>query len=593
MPLLSFPLPSLPLSLTLPTLDLKLELSPALLALLSLSVSLFLFQRSRAAAAHRQRLLACGGGYSSRGEKGNSDSNGGVGGNGNNGNGGVSYPPGPKPLPILGNVRDLTAKELWLPAEGWAREFGDITYLHVVGISLVFLNTPEAAVDLLDRRGGVYSDKPGFVMAGELCGCKNMVAFTPYGDQSKRQRKLLHKALSAPTIPQYHPLLTTNTHALLRALVKTPTSYIPHIRRYAGGLTLSVIYGYQASAPGTKAIHAPADGKDPEDEDPFIRLAEECVNILSEKIASGGGVWPVDVLPALQYLPDWMPGAGFKRKAREWKRKMEEFADAPYEYVRSSIKSGNYKPSFCSMLLDDPSVQGADRERFEFDLKWSANSMYSASIDTTITAVSQFILAMMLHPEAQRRVQAEIDAVVGTDRLPTFEDREKMPYMEAVYQETLRWAVPVPLNLPHRVMEDDVYKGMFIPKGSLVFGNIWAMLRNEEIYPDAHSFKPERFLEECSPEMARKRDVTKYVFGFGRRQCPGQNLVQSSVWLVMVSMLATLNISKAVDDQGNVVEPEIKFENPIFRVPNKFNCDMRPRSPKALSLIEQADLLSA
>jgi hypothetical protein len=94
-------------------------------------------------------------------------------------------------------------------------------------------------------------------------------------------------------------------------------------------------------------------------------------------------------------------------------------------------------------------VQGADQERFEFDLKWSANSMYSASIDTvrlhllfhpsspphkygcalqTITSISHFILAMLLHPEAQRRAQAELDAVVGADRLPTIEDRGKMPF---------------------------------------------------------------------------------------------------------------------------------------------------------------------
>ncbi|KAF8184805.1 cytochrome P450 [Pholiota molesta] len=455
-----------------------------------------------------------------------------------------AYPPGPSPVPLIGNIRDLTAKELWLPAQKWAQQYGDVVYLHVLGIGLVFLNSPEAATDLLDKRGGIYSDKPALVMAGELCGCKNMVAFTPYGDQMKRQRKLLHKALGAPTIPQYHPLLHTETRSFLRALVKAPGLYPAHIRRYAGGVTLSVVYGFGVGA----------------EEDPYLRLAEEC-------IASGGGVWPVDVFPSLQYLPEWMPGTGFKRSARKWKRKMEEFVDAPYEYVRSSMKSGNYKPSFCSTLLEDPSVQGADRERFEFDLKWSANSMYSASIDTTITSISHFILAMLLHPEAQRRAQAELDAVVGADRLPTIEDRGKMPFVEAIFKESLRWGAPVPLNLPHRLMEDDVYKGMFIPKGTFVFGNIWAMMRNEEIYPDADTFKPERFLEACTPEVERRRDPKNYVFGFGRRF--------------------------AVDEQGNVVEPVIKFENAVFRTPSKFECDMRPRSPKALSLIEQAEMFSA
>ncbi|KAF5310104.1 hypothetical protein D9619_010514 [Psilocybe cf. subviscida] len=172
---------------------------------------------------------------------------------------------------------------------------------------------------------------------------------------------------------------------------------------------------------------------------------------------------------------------GWKTDSAKWKKRMEEFVDRRYEYVEMSMKSGNYKPSFCSTLLADTSMHGSDREEFEFDLKWSANSMYSALLDTTITTVAHFMLAMMLNPGVLRRAQAEIDAVVGSDSLPTFSDRENLPYIECIFKESLRWGVPVPLNLPHRLMEDNVYNGMFIPKGSLVFGNIWAMMRDENV----------------------------------------------------------------------------------------------------------------
>ncbi|KAF8958976.1 cytochrome P450 [Flammula alnicola] len=117
---------------------------------------------------------------------------------------------------------------------------------------------------------------------------------------------------------------------------------------------------------------------------------------------------------------------------------------------------------------------------------------------------------------------------------------------------------------PHRLMEDNVYNGMHIPKGSLVFGNIWAMLRNEEIYSEPDVFRPERFIDPVSPETEKRRNPKNYVFGFGRRQCPGMNLVESSVWLLIASMLATLDIAKAVDEHGNMVEPVVEFDNPIF-----------------------------
>ncbi|KAF7368779.1 Cytochrome P450 [Mycena venus] len=468
-------------------------------------------------------------------------------------------PPGPTPVPILGNVRDLTAKELWLAATKWAKKFGDVVHVHVVGQGLVFLSSPEATMDLLDRKGSIYGDKPALVMAGELCGCENMVAFTRYGDVSKRQRKLLNQAFGVQVIPSYHPLIETETHSFLRRLVADPSNYIDHTRRYAGGLTLSVVYGYEAVASNDK----------------FLNLGEECVDLLSNKIASGGGIWPVDIFPSLKRLPTWAPGSGFLLKAAEWKAKMEEFVDQPYEFVKASLKNGNYVPSFCSMLLED---KEKCTPQFEFDLKHTANSMYSASMDTTITVFLHFLLAM-----------EEIDSVVGSDRLPTFSDRASLPFVDALLSETYRWGVPVPLSLPHRLMEDDVYRGMFIPKGSLVFGNIWAITRDEKLFPNASAFLPERYLEKVDPALAKKRDPRSYVFGFGRRRCPGVNLVESSVWLMVTTALATLDISKAKDDFGNPIEPKIDFNNAVFRIPDKFQCDIRPRSEHALKVLRQTD----
>ncbi|KAG6839193.1 hypothetical protein C0991_005008, partial [Blastosporella zonata] len=278
------------------------------------------------------------------------------------------------------------------------------------------------------------------------------VAFTGYGDQSKRQRKLMHKAFGLPVIPSYHPLLQSETHDFLRRIVASPLNYVAHTRRYAGALTLKVVYGYEPLDHG----------------DQFLSMAEECVDLLSNKIASGGGLWPVDIFPSLQHLPTWAPGAGFKIKAAKWKAKMEECVDKPFEFVKNTIVS-------------------------------PAN-----------------VTAMMAHPEALAKAQKEIDSVVGSDRLPSFNDRSNLPYMEALMNETFRWGAPVPLNLPHRLMEDDVYNDMFIPKGSLIFGNIWAITRDERIYKNASEFIPERFLEKVDSATERRRDPRNYIFGFGR-----------------------------------------------------------------------------
>ena len=91
----------------------------------------------------------------------------------------------------------------------------------------------------------------------------------------------------------------------------------------------------------------------------------------------------------------------------------------------------------------------------------------------TFSTLLSFFMAMAMHPEAQAKAQAELDAVVGLDRLPDHSDRDALPYVNAVVKEALRWQNVVPLGVIHRSMEDDDYKGYFLPEGTLVLPNIW------------------------------------------------------------------------------------------------------------------------
>jgi cytochrome P450 len=152
-------------------------------------------------------------------------------------------------------------------------------------------------------------------------------------------------------------------------------------------------------------------------------------------------------------------------------------------------------------------------------------------------------------------------------------------------------------------MQDDVYDGRLIPKGSLIFANIWAMLRDPEVFPDPERFDPERYLKKVNEETARRRDPRGFIFGFGRRRCPGAYLVESSVWLMLATMLATLDIENPRDRDGKEIKPDVKFENSIFRFASShcwrirthlhlrttthFAVVLRPRSDAALRLIEE------
>lgn len=148
----------------------------------------------------------------------------------------------------------------------------------------------------------------------------------------------------------------------------------------------------------------------------------------------------------------------------------------------------------------------------EYIIKWSTVAIYGGGADTTVSATFGFFLLMMQHPEVQRAAQEELDSVVGLDRLPSFDDRPNLPYINALVKELLRFAPVVPMGLPHVGLEDHVYNGYHIPKGAILLANIWNFHHDPTLYKDPNEFRPERFLGE-KPEL----DTHSTVFGFGRR----------------------------------------------------------------------------
>ncbi|THH15228.1 hypothetical protein EW146_g5214 [Bondarzewia mesenterica] len=485
----------------------------------------------------------------------------------------VPLPPGPRPWPILGNLKDLRPEQPWLTASQWARKYGSIVYVHVLGKGIIYLNTEEAVSDIMEKRTTIYSDKPELIMLPELCGAGNMLAFTGYGDSVLRQRSLMTHFMNQMNIEQGHHLLEFSVHGLATRVLANPDHCFKHIRQYAAGIVLRIVYGIELRE-GDGSLK-------------YLDLVERTTSLLANQITARGGIWAVDIFPFLKHLPAWFPGAGFKHKAALWRETVDALRELPWAAVKANVASGTASPSFCSMFLNQSGRPLTAQE--ELDIKNSANSMYTASMDTTAAVASHFLLAMLFYPGIMRRAQQELDHVLGGNRLPTLADRGRLPFIDAIFEESLRWGCPMPLGLPHAAMEDDEYKGMRIPKGSIVFANIWNILRDENIYPNPDIFEPERFLDKSQDgsRHQRQRDPRPYVFGFGRRRCPATHLVESSGWLLIATMLSVFDILRVVDPiTRHPIEPQIIFENCAFRTPSEFKVNIRPR-PTAGILLSQ------
>ncbi|KAG1741078.1 cytochrome P450 [Suillus lakei] len=475
------------------------------------------------------------------------------------------YPPGPPGWPLIGNVPDIPHTKAWLTFAEWGKKYGDISHVEVLGQHIIVLNSVKKAMELLDKKSSLYSDRPVLQMSGELVGWKHSLGLLSCGDCFRWYRKQIHRVIgNRAAVDVYNPIEEIETRRFLKRVFAKPEQLQAHIRHTAGAIILRISYGYDVK----------------ENNDPFVDLADRALDQLSQSAVTGA--FMVDIVPSLANVPEWFPGAGFKRLAREWHQTLEEMVDRPYQFVKDQMAAGIAPMSFTSNLLEGRTLSVEE----EHMVKWSAVSLYAGGADTTVSTIYSLFLAMTLFSDVQKKAQAEIDAVVGTDRLPSFADRDSLPYTEALVKEVLRWNVVAPTGtrIIHCVSEDDIHDGYYIPKGSFIIPNIWFMLNDPRTYANPSRFKPERFLDNDGKEP--ETEPRTICFGFGRRICPGLHLADASIWLSTVMSLAVFDISKVVEN-GIEITPEVDPSLGSICHPKPFKCSIKPRSAKAIALIQQ------
>lgn len=456
-----------------------------------------------------------------------------------------------------------------MKARDWSQQLGDdIISLNVLGSTMVILNSAKAVSEIFDKRGSNYSDRPDMPMIVDLMGWDWTFALMRYGPRWKEHRRVFHSHFNH-SVAEHQEIQLDISGELLTLLLKAPENYVGHIRHYTAHIIMKRVYG-----------HTVVDNNDP-----YVRLVDEASRSTSE--AAVPGAFLVDLFPSLKHVPEWMPGAGFKKKAKEWRKLSEAMINVPFNMVKDNFNNGTAVPCFVSTCLElnaASNASGKGETLTEELIKDSAAVAYAAGADTSVSTLTTFFLAMTLHPEAQKRAQAELDIVVG-DRLPTFADKDSLPYVTALMKEVLRWIPVLPMAVPHRAVNSDQYKGYFIPAGASVLGNTWAILHDASVFLEPEKFRPERFIERNLPDPADSG-----VFGFGRRACAGKSMALDTIWMAIASVLSVYNISKAVDGHGNTITPEVKVHPGVVSHPAPFKCRIEPRSRAALALIQHAGM---
>lgn len=290
--------------------------------------------------------------------------------------------------------------------------------------------------------------------------------------------------------------------------------------------------------------------------------------------------WAVDIVPQLRHLPSWLPGVSFHKIARQWKSVTQRMIDVPYGFVVQQMARGTFKPSYVSHHL-----QRNGDEQDQEAIKDTASVLFGGGSDTTVSTMSSVVLAMLLFPDVQRRAQGEIDEVVGSERLPGSQDRDNLPYLNALIKETLRWMPVVPISTTHVSEEEILLSGYRIPKGAYILPSIWWFMHDPDTYPNPSEFNPERFLE-----PRNEPDPWDHVFGYGRRICPGRYLADEALFLTISRLIATFDVTKKVDEQGRPLDVKIGATPGLISHPTPFPYSISPRSAKHADLIRATEI---
>lgn len=281
------------------------------------------------------------------------------------------------------------------------------------------------------------------------------------------------------------------------------------------------------------------------------------------------GTWVVDALPILNYLPKLLA---------PWKRYADKLHDFESKLALRNMKDGQETASWnwAKQVREMKESQRMSSKELAYDV----GIVYEAGSDTTTMALEVFTLAMVLHPDVMKKAQEEIDTLIHS--YPSFADKDRLPYINAVVKEVLRWRPVSAGGIPHCVTQDDEYLGFHIPKGATVIGDHWSIYLDENVYENPYNFNPDRWIE--YPELPLA------PFGFGRRVCTGQHIAKNSLFINIARLLWAFDIGYAWEEIEGVRKrcevDAFAFTQGFNSRPEPFKASFTVRSSEKAALIQ-------
>ncbi|CAK7202868.1 hypothetical protein SEUCBS139899_005595 [Sporothrix eucalyptigena] len=427
----------------------------------------------------------------------------------------------------------------------------------------IILSDAWVASDLLEKRSDIFSSRPRLTVMGDAINTTTTnQTVLPYGDRWRVHRKLMHAAVGSQAIRNYRTFQADESKLLVRDLMVDPADFELAIERYSVSTTSIIGWG--------RRINSKND-----------HVAQQALKMMEAVNFVVPGVFLMEAIPAMLHLPAWLyslPSA----------MRMGSAVIARYFYMltEESVRTKKGRESYSRYILEEQKKMGLT----DLEVAGLMGNLIGGGVDTTSSTMLSCILAMACFPEVQCKAQAEMDAVVGRERSPIWDDVDnRLPYLNALVKEVLRWrTVTVLAGIPHANTQPVDYQGYHFPAHTNFTGNMWAIHRHPRDFPDPDKFRPERFMDGHPDQRPYPNTKGSNPFGWGRRQCSGQPVAEQGLRYSLGRMIWAFNILPGLDEQGKEVKLDIfaYTESENMR-PEVFKARFIPRSDSIRELVLQ------
>ncbi|XP_078681636.1 steroid 17-alpha-hydroxylase/17,20 lyase-like [Branchiostoma floridae x Branchiostoma belcheri] len=469
---------------------------------------------------------------------------------------GLVLPPGPTPLPILGNLLHMAGADPHIRMTEMAKKFGDVYQVWLGMEKVVVISDIDLAKEALVKSGDDFAGRAPLPTTDLLSNSGMGIAFADYGRGWRVHKKLTHNALK----------MFGNGMQQLESRISQEADWLcSHLAASAGRpidpyTGLNVVIG--------NIISSLCLGKRYEPDDPEFRTIVHYNEGLVDTVGKDG---LIDVFPLLAKLPN-----ATVRKMKECLELRNKVLSKNIEEHRATYQAGKLRDLIDTLLKAQAEAVMAGGHRAlrhlsDEHILITVNDVFGGGMETATTTLRWILLFLVHYPEVQDRIQREMQRTLCANDPVRLSDRERLPYLEATIREVLRMRPVAPLAIPHKTIRDTSVGDYDVPQGTRVMFNLWAIHHDERHWTDPATFNPDRFLDGKTGQLMRGGSFLPFLAGC--RGCLGESMAKAELFLFTARILRDFRLELP----HGVSPPSLQGRYGVVMAPERYRICFRPR----------------